>query len=261
MRMAESGWVWEGEGLDPGTPPSIFGIGDGARFFGLGKCHFLFHPTSELALHRLTDMEQVVCDITKWLHKDVAGGGSASCRDSSLDRVIREAEKVSLLSLRFPNITGAIFDDALSIFKAEGYTPQQFERVYSALKAHNPDLKLWAVVYARELSAENWKAFEPYIDVVNLWVWRGHWKGAEDIDGILAKCRDIFPDKPVYLGCYLRDYSAQAPMPLSIVQDRVRGILRCLERGEIAGYTILGTVCIEGQLEAATWIRDFIAGH
>ena len=70
MKMADVGWVWEGQGLDPGVHPSIFGIGDGAEFFGVRKVHFLFHDTTALALGRLAHLEEVVPDISKWRFRD-----------------------------------------------------------------------------------------------------------------------------------------------------------------------------------------------
>ena len=33
--LRDVGWVWEGQGIDPQVPPSIYGLGQGARYFGL----------------------------------------------------------------------------------------------------------------------------------------------------------------------------------------------------------------------------------
>src|SRR4030065_280954 len=41
------GWVWEGQGIDPKVPPSIYGLGQGARYFGLSRVNYLFHPNDE----------------------------------------------------------------------------------------------------------------------------------------------------------------------------------------------------------------------
>jgi hypothetical protein len=37
----DAGWVWEGQGIDPKVPPSIYGIGQGARYFGLSRVNYL----------------------------------------------------------------------------------------------------------------------------------------------------------------------------------------------------------------------------
>ena len=60
------GWVWEGQGIDRGVPPSIYGLGQGARYFGLSRANYLFHPNDEHALRLLSDYKEVTCDISKW---------------------------------------------------------------------------------------------------------------------------------------------------------------------------------------------------
>ena len=41
MSMADVGWIWEGQGFDPGVYPSIFGVGEGAEYFGLRKVCYI----------------------------------------------------------------------------------------------------------------------------------------------------------------------------------------------------------------------------
>ena len=38
-------------------------------------------------------------------------------------------------------------------------------------------------------------------------------------------------------------------------------LVKGLSGGLLAGYDVLGTVLIDGQLEQAEWIRDFIRDH
>lgn len=257
MKLCDVGWVWEGQGLDPGVHPSIFGVGEGAKFFGLRRCHFLYHPTTELALWKLRALEEVVCDISKWRHRDAGAGGSESYVARDIETVCAEADKVSRLSLKYPNLTGAINDDTLAVFKREGYTPAKYGRIYAALKQHNPALKNWWIVFVTELASENWVGFQQYVDALILWQWRYH----AHLDDAVGRCRALFPGKPLYIGCYLRDYVKRAPMPVRLLRERFEHILRYLEQGKIAGYAILGTVLIDGQQEQAEWVRDFIARH
>jgi len=282
MRLCDVGWVWEGQGFTPGVPPSIFGLGDGARFFGLKRCHFLYHATSELALRHLGDMEEVVCDITKWLHGEITNNigkwlreegvsdpehpdrqvspcAPLTYRQMDFETVRAEAEKISRLSLTYPNVTGAIHDDLLDVLELGGFKPGQYAEVYAALKRHNPNLKLWGVAYAKELEDARWSALAPHIDIVNLWFWPG--SGYDDMDKAIEQCRKILPDKPIYMGAYLHNYAKRVPIPMGLVRQRFEGIVRFLEEEKIAGYTILGTAVIDGQLEQAEWIRDFIAQH
>jgi len=124
MPLRDVGWVWEGQGLDPGVAPSIFGgppslpsaeasgsyeghpspdksqttavprkvachpkllgasskrqgqrvVGERARYLGLTRACFMFHPNSELALEKMRGLDEVVCDITKWEFREVEDG-------------------------------------------------------------------------------------------------------------------------------------------------------------------------------------------
>lgn len=260
MSMKDVGWVWEGQGLDPGVPPSIFGVGEGCGFFGLSRAIYIFHPNGDLAMRKLSHLDEVACDISKWTF--VEGSNPFSIRhqiDARPERVKAEAALVSQLSLKYPNITGAFHDDMLGLVRREGYTPQQYAEVYAAVHSANPALKLWVVVYTHELKPENWQAFLPYIDIVNLWIWK-----ATDIptmDENIRLCRRLFPGKPINMGCYLRDYPTMAPVPMHLLRQQWEGVRRNLDQGFIDGYSILATVLIDGQQEQAEWVREFIAAH
>ena len=258
MRLCDVGWCWEGQGLDPGVHPTVLGVGDGARYFGLKRCQFLYHPTTDLALQKLSDMDEVVCDISKWLLRDASRGGSESYVEGTLERVCEEAELVSKFSVKYRNITGAVHDDMLGLLRRSKFGADQYGQVVAALKKHNPDMKLWCVLYEKELDPKNWEGMQPYIDYVNLWRWN---VSDEPTDSFVAKCREIFPDKPIYLGVYLRSYAKRQPRPISALEQRFNDIVRHLDEGNIAGFEILGTILIDGQIEQAEWIRDFIAKH
>ena len=129
MNMADAGWVWEGQGLDPGVHPSIFGVGEGAGFFGLSRALFLFHPTTPLALHKLSHLDEVVCDVSKWGFTDTEGGGSDSVN------ITGEACATGRPVYVFhPDGKSAKFDrfhDALRRYGATRPLPARFERLES----------------------------------------------------------------------------------------------------------------------------------
>jgi len=259
MSMADVGWIWEGQGFDPGVYPSIFGVGEGAEYFGLRKVCYMFHPNDRLAMRKLSHMEEIVCDISKWRYRRTEDGGVAHWADSSPGSVRAEAENVSYLSTEFPNITGAIHDDMRGLVKREGYTPEDYAPIYDALHSLNKELKLWAVVYTHELNPEEWSGFTPYMDVINLWVWRA--SDLPGLDGYVERCRELFPDKPIIMGCYLRDYPTQSPVPMDLLKFQWKRLLDYIAKGIVAGYSILGTVLIDGHQEQANWVRDFIAAN
>ncbi len=257
--MREAGWVWEGQGLDPGVHPSIFGAGEGAAYFGLSRAHHMFHPNDDLAMTKLSGLDEVVCDISKWRFKDTEGGGSACYGDAAYQTVRAEAANVSRLSLGYPNITGAIHDDMKGLVEREGITPDRYADIHAALKRDNPELKLWSVVYTHELDPAVWADFLPFIDVVNLWVWNA--KDLHKLDDDLERCREIFAPRPIVIGCYIRDYPSQAAVPMDRLQYQWERVAAHLTDGKIAGYAILGSVLIDVHQEHARWMRDFIASH
>jgi len=257
--LKDVGWVWEGQGLDPGVPPSIFGVGEGAVYFGLHRVCYMFHPNTDLAMQKLSDFEEVICDISKWKFSYTKDHVWKQYVDAAPSTVRAEASKVSKLSLKYHNITGAFHDDMLGLCQREGYSSEQYAEIYNTLHTVNSNLKLWVVVYTHELNSAAWQSFLPYIDIVNLWVWRA--TDLPQLDESIVQCRKIFPNKPIILGCYLRDYPTQSPVPMNLLRLQWERIPHYLDKGLINGYSILGTVLIDGQQEQAEWVRDFIAKH
>lgn len=259
MNFREVGWCWEGQGLDPGVDPSILGVGDGCRFFGLTRANYMFHPNTEFAMQHMAWLDEITLDIAKWGYQDTPKGGTDHLVDARPERVRAEAELTSRLSLKYPNITGAFHDDMLGLARREGMTAEQYGEVYAAVKSANPALKLWVVVYTHELEAPEWADFAQFVDIVNLWVWNATELPRQE-EGI-ARCQEVFPGKPIMMGAYLRDYPTVGPVPMDMVEVQWESILRNCANGDLSGYSILSGNLIDGQLEQASWIRDFIAGN
>lgn len=52
-----------------------------------------------------------------------------------------------------------------------------------------------------------------------------------------------------------------SPIPMDAIKAEWQLVQRALEDGRIQGYDILGAVLIDGHLQQAKWIREFIASH
>jgi hypothetical protein len=259
MRLRDFGWVWEGQGIDPGVYPSIYGLGEGCEYFGLSRANFLFHPNDHHALAKLAHLDEVTCDISQ-SYPGFDREGVDRSQLGSPEGTRAEAERVSRLSRDFPNVTGAFFDDLKGIMKKHAYRLDHIAATRAALASRNPALKMWSVVYGHELEdAEFWAQVGPYIDIVNLWVWQSSDLGK--LDGHIERCHALFPGKPLIIGAYLRDYSIPAPVPVERLAFQFGRILDHLSQGRIAGYAILGAVLIDGHRAQAEWVRDFIAAH
>lgn len=255
--IVDAGWVWEGQGLDPGVPPSVFGVGDGAEFFGLRKARYMFHDNNAIGLGRLAAMKAVSCDISKWRYRSVHDKAFECYCDSNPASVLAEAERVSKLSLQFPNIAGAFYDDLMGLLRREERGPEILGAIRDALHTHNPKLNLSCVVYTHELTETRfWKVVEKAVDEVTLWVWG--FERLATLEEDLLRCRRLFPEKTILMGCYLRDYPSAAPMPMEAVQRQWRFLERALADERVQGYDILGTVLIDGQYDQACWVREFI---
>ena len=259
MLLKDLGWVWEGQGLHPQVEPSIFGVGEGCQYFGLSRACYMFHPHTELAMNKLAGLDEVICDISKWKFDHTEDGATYLRAHGALEVVKAEAALVSRLAGQFPNITGAIHDDMRGLVKRENLTAERYTEVYAALKGASPDLKLWTVVYTSELDPEEWVGFEPFTDVVNLWEW--HSENIPRLNESIARCRELFPGKPIVMGCYLRDYGADTPVAMDLLKLQWECLLRHLEEGTLDGYSIIATVLIDGHQEQANWVRDLIAAN
>ncbi len=260
MNLRDVGWVWEGQGIDPGVPPAIYGLGQGTRYFGLSRAVFLFHPTDNHALSLMSDLDEVACSMLRygweWDENDRPGLTTAGDPDSM--RI--EGERIARLSERFKNITGAFCDDLMGILRKNGWGPDRLAEVMSPMREMNPDLKVWSVVYTHEFEdAEFWRLVRPHIDVVNLWVWES--KNLVHLPQYVDQCRELFPDKPINMGIYLRDYPERAPVPVDAVMRQMELTAEYIDRGKLDGYSILAAITIETQREQAEAIRDFIAKH
>jgi len=264
LRFADVGWAWEGQGTDPGVPPSIFGVGDAAAFLGLSRSIFIFHPTTPLALRKLSDKAEVAVDISKWILEEHRLSDSfydvawKSRRDSRPEVALAEAELLSRLSLDFPNVTGGFIDDTTCMFEYGSYSTEIPEQLREALHSANPDLKLWIVVYVTQLDQGYWEPFLPFVDIISLWM------SAADIPNLerhVDRCHEVFPGKQISVGSYIRDYQAMRANPLDKIELQYETMLRLWQQGRIDGYNVLASCELDIAMAECEWIRDFIAAH
>ena len=154
----------------------------------------MFHPNSELAMDKLRQMDEVVCDITKWKFSACAYNCTELHFDVRPGTVREEIKTLGRLSSIYRNIKGAFLDDFLTHVKHGAITVEEHSRNYAALKNANPALRFWVPVYTHELDEQGWAGFKPHLDVINLWVWSP--KDLPGLDRHVERCRKIFPDSP-----------------------------------------------------------------
>lgn len=254
----EAGWVWEGFATHAGVWPTLYGIGEGYRYFGVPGVNFMFHPNDEVAMRKLSEAPRVVCDISKWQFEHVGQDGHevgfTGVHDARPERIREEAANLSRLSRRFPNVQGGIIDDASNMFRHKSYA-EVAAGIKAALTAE-AELRLWVVVYSHQVELAEWDTLKPHMDVVNLWLW--DCREIPRLEEHVAHCERQFPGIRIVVGSYLRDFPSRAGVPLELLREQYEGMLRLWEAGRIEGYNILGAFLIDQDEAQAEWVRGFL---
>jgi len=260
MSFRDAGWVWEGLGTHAGVWPSLYGIGEGYRYFGVPGVNFMFHPNNEIAFTKLKDAPRVVADISKWNFEHVKENGYEvgfkGVHDPDPETIRAEAENLSRLSTHFPNLVGGIIDDASGMFRFESYGTSGPADIRSALHSANRNLRLWVVVYANELDDEKWQLLLPHMDVANLWLWKS--EEIPNLEAHVAHCAAKFPGKSIIVGSYLRDFTLRTGVPMDRLKLQYETMLKLWEQGRIEGFSILGAFLIDQDVEQAEWVKGFL---
>lgn len=115
------------------------------------------------------------------------------------------------------------------------------------------------MVYAHELKQENWAGFTDFLDVVSFWVWKS--KDLVNLDRYIEQCRELFPGKPINVGCYLRDFTLLDAVPMELLKRQWEFVGKAVAAGTIQGYSIISGKLIDMHPEQAAWVRDFIRAN
>ena len=243
----ENLWVWGGPTPFWGGTMAEDCSVKGADYFGADNVVYVYGPTNDKMLGMHSKYQRVLCQVNATCRTPGAQEGSSDEEN---------AERLSLLSLKYPNICGAMCDDVTTMFERV-VLPDTFEARYRGLKKHNPNLKMYGVAYVHELYQKDFRLILPYTDVVNLWFWF-----REDIleyDRHIAKCQEAFPGKPIIQGIFLQDYGrtclGNPPEILCYQLDKVR---EYMAKGIVQGAIILGDREIKKWPESAEAVKNYL---
>jgi len=240
-------WVWGGPTAQWGGTMDDDTLLKGAQYFGARNVLYVYGPHNDTMLSLLKPFAKVVCQI------------GSNCRnpDAVPADTVSEAERLSALSLRYPNVVGAVVDDFDT--GREKFPVAKLAGIQRALRSRNPAMKLYVVTYTHKRHPD-YADLLPYIDVVTLWVWR-----QDDIlklDADLETIRGEFPGKPVHLGVYLHDYGqTSAGMPIERLALQLDKARQYLADGKLEGVIILGDREIRKHPEQSAFVRDYLARH
>ena len=242
----ENVWLWGGPTPYWGGTMDKDTSVKGAEYFSLDNVVYVYGAINEETMEIHKKCKKILCQLTQ----------ISRSPDAQRESNVENAEKLSRLSLKYPNIKGGIIDDLIGNY---GYNISRAEvkNIYDALKKHNSRMKLYAVVYTHELDTDAVKILAPYIDCVNLWVWAKSELPALDLT--VEKCRNAFPGKEIMMGIFMHDYGmSDLGMPPEMLEFQLDKSRKYLSEGKINDIAILGDREIEKWPDAANTIKKFL---
>ena len=246
-------WIW---GHDAGTHNNVYGIGGSSRITPAEGAYYLGIPN--IIMVRFSDksvdsfqyaMALSPLNRVVW---SIAGGVGHGGFD--------EIELVCKLGMRFPNICGVMMDDFFRGVDKKGnqdaaFTPDQLKDIRKKLFVSGRKLDIWAVLYDHQLNFPVKKHLEQ-CDVVNFWTWKA--TEIENLERNFERVEKLAPSCQKVLGCYMYDYGADKPMPVSLMEKQCQLGLRWLKEGRIEGMVFLASCICDLNFEAVEWTRQFI---
>jgi len=247
VKLDESNlWIWGGPTPYWGGSLEDDTLIRGAKYFNIKNAFYVYGSTTEkmIALH--SGFRRLLCQV------------NSNCRaadqiDGMTDADM--AELVSRFSLKYPNICGAICDDATQ--NEDVIDPEPFRIRCEALKKHNPALKMFGVAYAHEMKNKDFTPILPYVDGVNFWFW-----SMEEIleyDRYIRLCQEKFPGKLIIQGIFIHEYcrsdAGAFPELLEYQLDKAR---EYLTKGVSSGVILLGDREISKWPDSARAVRNYL---
>ncbi len=240
-------WVWGGPTPYWGGSMADDTLVRGAQFFDAKNVVYVYGPTDDKMLKLHSGFKRMLCQV------------NSQCRTPGAQGAMNDegnAEELSRLSLKYPNIVGAMCDDVTTYFR-KIVLPDAFEARYNALKKYNDKLKMYGVVYVHELQQKDFSLIQPYIDTVNLWFW--HMNEILDYDRNIWLCQEKFPGKPIIQGIFLHEYgisdAGNLPQLLTYQLDKAR---EYMTRGIVEGVILLGDREIKKWPESSDAVRNYL---
>ncbi|MBQ9336006.1 MAG: hypothetical protein IJS14_01760 [Lentisphaeria bacterium] len=240
-------WVWGGPTPYWGGSMADDTLVRGAKFFDAKNGVYVYGPTDDKMMQLHSGFKRILCQV------------NSQCRTPGAQGEMNDeinAEELSRLSLKYPNIVGAMCDDVATYFR-HLVLPEAFEARSRALKKYNDKLKMYGVIYVHELAEKDFTPILPYLDTVNLWFW--HMDEILDYDRNILLCQERFPGKPILQGIFLHDYgisdAGTLPQLLVYQLDKAR---EYMTRGIVEGVVILGDREIMKWPESSAAVRNYL---
>ncbi|MBR2427195.1 MAG: hypothetical protein IKB16_10710 [Lentisphaeria bacterium] len=243
-------WLWGGPTPYWGGNMADDALVTAADYFKAENGVYVYGATNEKTLQLHAGFKKLICQVNENCRTPGAQEGSTDEEN---------AERLSKLSLQFPNIIGAVCDDMTTSY-LHIVPPEPVQAVHRGLKKYNKNLKLYGVVYAHELMGDkDFSLVSEYFDVVNFWLW--HMEDILEYDRYIEMCRKTFPGKPILQGIFLHEYGSsdagQMPELLIYQLERCR---KYLAEGVLEGVVLLGDREIRKWPDSAKAVQEYLLG-
>jgi hypothetical protein len=168
-----------------------------------------------------------------------------------------ERDHVLDISRRFPNVTGIVMDDFINWDTGiPELSPDELATLHRLLALPDRRLDLMMILYSHQLDIDV-SAHLQYCNQTSFWVWES--RNLERLDDDFKQFEAVTPDVDRFLGCYVWDFGARAPMPLERLQRQCDTGLAWLREGRIKGMIFLPSCHCDLELETVEWLRRWIA--
>lgn len=169
---------------------------------------------------------------------------------------VKTAARIRKLAREYPKIEGVLLDDMTSMSVNAGFKGEHVVALRQELARDGQDIRVWGVVYTMNMRQKHRgiDAIIEALDVINMWVWNA--RDIPKIEPDVAYLQKHFPDKPIVLGLYLKNYGGGGRMPMHLLKQQCETALKLAHQGRIVGMVFL---TIDNDKEVLEWTADWIS--
>ena len=182
----------------------------------------------------------------------VTGSGGSRCGE--------EEDFICTLAEKYPNVTGAFFDDFTgNSMKRLEHSPEfisdLFKKVRNTLDKACRPMELWSTCYTNLVERFPASMYDPLDGIT---IWNMATSEIPNMDADFSTYEKLLPTKRKMLGIYLFDYGKGVSVEKELMEMQCETGLQWLKEGRIEGMVFL-TNCVMGiGLESDYWLRSWI---
>lgn len=164
----------------------------------------------------------------------------------------QKLEILKALKAQYSQVDAVSIDDMLTSQYRNGLRPEHVAVLRRQVQAI-PGLKMWGIVYSKNLNDPLLKEYLQILDAVNFWVWEA--EEVRNLDQRFTAMEKLAKGMPIVLGLYMYDYGKNRKMPRELMQLQCDMALKLAKEGRIEGIVFLS---VNNDGDTISWTRDWI---